>query len=215
VATYLVYQTQGILKDGHPLKKQNEDDKTWSSDAGDTSIGTPTNEDFSRYREIISTWCEQAFYRLFRRGMGVSIGTRLMVQSPDLATPSSFLRPGVTLEIRDREDDNVIIYFYVTEVIHTLDSQGKRALTNVLGNYVRPNEDLVYGEEAAAEEGGDGADEEGGEDGEGAAESFSITTEQLAEGLPNTLYDSRGELGAVREEEEDEEEAPAEGAEEA
>jgi len=190
VAAYLTYQTSRIGEEDHPLDKGNVE---FTMFEGETSIHTPEAADFDTYRELINIWCKQAFFRLFRRGMGVSIGTRLMLQSPDMATPAFQVRPGVTMEIRSREDDAPIIFFYVTEVHHTMDAQGKQAHTNIVGNYVRPNKDISFGE--PPEEGeSDGSDGDGVVD--GGIEPFILTAAEIVAGVPNPLYESAGELGA-------------------
>ena len=194
VAAYLTYQTSRISEDENPLDKDLVDFGVFSRES---AIGTPVPADFETYREIINIWCKQAFFRLFRRGMGVSIGVRLMMQSPDMTTPNFIVRPGVTMEIRGREDDEPIIFFYVTEVRHIMDAQGSQAYTNIVGNYVRPNRDIVFGEPPEDSEGGDG------EEGEAPA-PFILTAAQIVEGIPNPLYESVGVLTGGAESESDE-----------
>lgn len=151
------------------LGPQNFSTLMAAAQSGRPPQANPTKDDYVKYRSMLNAWTEQSFFRGYRYAMSVSIRTRLMISNPDLASslPGGRLRPGVSLELKARDTDKTIFYFYVTSVTHVIDSQNSQAYTNIQGSYLRSDEQILKN---------------------------VLTESDLTNGVKNTLYDSVGEI---------------------
>jgi hypothetical protein len=174
IRDYLDYKAGRIPAADSPLDAQNQSDAFTAAAAVPSSLANP---DFELYRKALNLWCKQAFFRLFRRGNGITVGTRLMISTPDVTLPDENMRPGVTLEIRERENDSVILYFYITEVTHVISPQQNRAYTNLVGAWLRPDRDISFTTTTGS-----------------TGTPFVLSQADIAAGINNTIYDSPGVL---------------------
>jgi hypothetical protein len=104
--------------------------------------------------DLMSAFCEGAFYRIYKADASTAINTRLMMQVEDAqrsALPSGMLRPGISVQVRARPesvsleesanepetDTNALYAFFVTTVVHKISPKSGQAGTSIQGNYTR------------------------------------------------------------------------------
>jgi hypothetical protein len=147
-----------------------------NDDATQDPLDTTAEKDFAAYGELVNKWAFQAFLRLFRSQVSLSLGTRLMLTSPTCDAPGGYLRPGIVAKVNSVKfpddipspglaEEEPTLYFYVTQVIHTISPMNNEASTNLLGSYVRFPTPI---------------------------EAAGITAEDIENGIKSPLYNSDG-----------------------
>jgi hypothetical protein len=134
-----------------------------------------TQEVFRDYVTAVRKYCKQVFLRSFRSGAGISLGTRLLIQSQN-----KFVLPGTVARIDSVTENEQTsqkpeaasatpaLYFYITKVVHNIDVMAGGATTNLVGAFVRSPQDVGLG---------------------------GLTAKQLTDGIPNAVYAADEQAG--------------------
>lgn len=125
-------------------------------------------EDFQNYVTAVKKYCQQVFLRNFRSGAGISLGTRLLLQSQgQYLIPGTVARIDSVHETEQTEQNSAAasatpsLYFYITSIVHSIDVMASVAYTNLIGAFVRSPQDVGLG---------------------------GLTDAQLTDGIPNSIY---------------------------
>jgi hypothetical protein len=132
------------------------------------TAGSKQRKDFDNYVAAMKKYCQQVFLRNFRSGAGISLGTRLLIQSD-----GKYLLPGTVVRIDSVSEAEQTaqnsasasatpsLYFYITSIVHSIDVMAGAAYTNLIGAFVRSPQDVGLG---------------------------GLTNAQLTDGIPNSIY---------------------------
>jgi len=130
---------------------------------------------FQDYVTAVRKYCKQVFLRNFRSEAGVSLGTRLLIQSQgQYVTPGLVPRIDSVTENEQTAQNQATasatpsLYFYITRVVHNIDVMSGEATTNLIGAFVRSPQDAGLG---------------------------GFTATHLAEGIPNPIYATAAQEG--------------------
>jgi len=174
LANYVFYLAVGFVDDANAVSRNNINLGIKNIYTTGLATKPAKPEEGFDISELVKIWAKHYFFCRFHQGNQVEINTRLLITSPSATTPGGYVRPGMVVKVSSvsgQDAEKPILYFYLHGVTHIIDPGTQAAYTRLSGAYARFAK---------------------------AIPAAVITEELIAEGIPNSLYETVGQFTRER-----------------